>query len=129
MAVPMSHQLAAGVTAVYGLAAIAGGVIGYLNAQSVPSLAAGGASGLLLLLSAALFPRRVLWAVLLGGIVSLALIGRFAPDVYAHQADLTDFARTTKGGFALLLVAGGLVTILADVAAIWTRRRAERPAE
>lgn len=129
MSMPMSHKLAAGVTAVYGLSAIVGGLIGYLNAQSVPSLAAGGASGLLLLLSAALFPRRVLWAVLLSGIVALALIGRFAPDAYAHQADLADYARTTKGGFALLLVGGGIVTILADVAAIWTRRRADRSAD
>ena len=50
----MVHPLALGVVAGYGVLSLAGGVMGYVKAKSRASLIAGGASGLLLLGSAAL---------------------------------------------------------------------------
>jgi len=45
---PSLHLSAAGVTALYGLVSIGGGLVGYLRAGSTPSLLAGGGAGVLL---------------------------------------------------------------------------------
>jgi uncharacterized membrane protein (UPF0136 family) len=68
---------------VFGLLTIAGGVMGYVRAQSNASLIAGLFSGLLLLLAAFLLPGQATTGILLGGIVSLLLIGYFLPKFFA----------------------------------------------
>ena len=66
---------------VFGLITIASGLSGYLKAGSKPSLIAGAALGVLLLLAGFLVPGQ--WRVGLGvGLfVCLALLGRFLPAV------------------------------------------------
>jgi uncharacterized membrane protein (UPF0136 family) len=67
----------------FGLLTIAGGVIGCVKAGSTASLVAGSVSGLLLLAAGFLLPARPTAALLLGGIVSLLLIGYFLPKFFA----------------------------------------------
>jgi len=86
---------------VYGLLIAAGGVMGYVSAKSVPSLAAGLASGLLLLMAAGLMMRSNFnagWWIAL--FVTLALLARF---VYA-----------SVGGFKMM--PGGMVILLSIIA-------------
>ena len=59
----------------YGVALIAGGVMGYVKAQSQISLIAGGASGLLTLLAFWISLRRTRSGFLLGLVIALGLGG------------------------------------------------------
>jgi uncharacterized membrane protein (UPF0136 family) len=59
----------------YGVALIAGGVMGYVKAQSQISLIAGGASGLLALVAFAVSLKRTRSGLLLGLIIALGLGG------------------------------------------------------
>lgn len=64
---------------IYGVLTIAGGVYGYIKASSMPSLIAGGISGLLLLGAGVLIGTRTQPGLILGLLVSLALAGQFVP--------------------------------------------------
>ncbi len=64
---------------VFGLFTILGGVMGFVKASSTASLVAGGISGILLLVAAYLLRGNVTPGLILGGIVCLALAGRFVP--------------------------------------------------
>jgi len=63
----------------YGALTIAGGVIGYLKAGSMASIIAGGISGALILVAAFLLRSNVTVGLVVGGVISLALLGRFGP--------------------------------------------------
>ena len=69
----------------FGIITIAGGVIGYVKAQSFPSLVAGGLSGLMLIIGALMIP--VNWKVGLSSdlLLSLALLGRFLPSLLRRK--------------------------------------------
>lgn len=92
---------------IFGALTIAGGVMGYVKAQSQASLIAGGVSGLLLIVAGVLIGTRTQPGLILGLILSIALAGRFIP------------AFLSKGGFmpaglmGLLSVIGIVLTILA----------------
>lgn len=64
---------------VFGLLTIVGGVMGYVKAGSTASLVAGSISGVLLLIAAFLLPDHLAIGLALGGVVSIALAGRFVP--------------------------------------------------
>src|ERR1041384_5193088 len=64
---------------VFGALSIVGGLIGFLKAKSKASLIAGGISGVLLIVAAMLLKSNVTAGLVLGGIISLALAGRFVP--------------------------------------------------
>lgn len=64
---------------VFAALTAAGGIMGYVKAQSLPSLIAGVASGLLLAVSGYLIPSKPTAGSIVGLIVSLMLIGRFLP--------------------------------------------------
>ena len=91
----------------FGILTIAGGVIGYVKAGSMPSIIAGTITGLLLLLAAFLFPDYRLVSLALGLVVSLLLAGQFIPK----------FIRTGKvmpaGMMSILSVIGIIMAILA----------------
>jgi uncharacterized membrane protein (UPF0136 family) len=92
---------------VFGVLAIAGGIVGFVKAQSRASLIAGGISGLLLLVAGYLMGSGNLSiGLILGIVVSVALAGRFVPS----------FIKTKKvmpaGLMALLSVAGIVLTAL-----------------
>lgn len=57
----------------------AGGLMGFLKAQSKASLIAGVVSGLLLALSGYLIPLKTVPGLITGLVVSLLLLGRFLP--------------------------------------------------
>lgn len=64
---------------VFGLLTIVGGIIGYVKAGSTASIIAGSVSGILLLVAAFLLPGNLAVGLVLAGVVSLLLAGRFVP--------------------------------------------------
>jgi uncharacterized membrane protein (UPF0136 family) len=92
---------------VFGILTIAGGVIGYVKAGSMPSIIAGSISGILLLVAAFLLPDQRVAGLAIGLIVSLLLAGQFIPK----------FIRTGKampaGMMSILSVIGIIMAIVA----------------
>ena len=90
---------------VFGALTMAGGIMGYVKANSRPSLIAGLASGVLLVGAAYLVGAKGTMGLLLGLVVSLPLAGRF----------VSSFRKTGKvmpaGVMALLSIAGVALTI------------------
>jgi uncharacterized membrane protein (UPF0136 family) len=66
---------------VFALATAAGGIMGYVKAQSMPSLLAGVVSGLLLAAAGVLTTQKPTVGIVLGLVVSLLLLGKFLPAV------------------------------------------------
>jgi uncharacterized membrane protein (UPF0136 family) len=96
---------------IFGLLTIAGGVMGYVKAGSMPSLIAGSVSGVLLLLAAFLLPGNVVAGLALGAIVSILLAGRFLP------AFIKTGSFMPAGMMAILSVVGIVMALLA-----WLKR-------
>ena len=71
---------------VFGALTIAGGVMGFVKAKSMPSLVAGGFSGALLVVAGALFGSHLSAALWLGLVVSALLAGKFAPAFLKKRA-------------------------------------------
>jgi|SRR4051812_41957589 uncharacterized membrane protein (UPF0136 family) len=92
---------------IFGLLTIVGGVIGYVKAGSTASIIAGGISGIALLAAAFLLPGNVALGLIIAGVVSIALAGKFVPDLM----------RTGKimpaGMMAVLSVIGVIVAVVA----------------
>src|SRR3954463_13516047 len=92
---------------IFGLLTIVGGVIGYVKAGSTASIIAGGISGVALLAAAFLLPGNVALGLIIAGVVSVLLAGRFIPN----------FMQTGKimpaGLMALLSAIGVIVAIVA----------------
>ncbi len=70
---------------IFGVVMVLGGVIGYVKARSVPSLVAGGISGLILIVSALCIPRGWYTWMIVDFVVSLLLAGRFAPSLLRRK--------------------------------------------
>ena len=64
---------------VFGLLTLAGGIMGYVKANSMASLVAGGISGILLIAGALLMATNVRLMLMGLGLVSLLLAIRFVP--------------------------------------------------
>jgi uncharacterized membrane protein (UPF0136 family) len=96
---------------VFGLLTIAGGIIGYVKAGSLPSIIAGALAGILLLIAAFLLPENQLWGLGLALFTSLLLAAQFVPK----------FIRTGKvmpaGMMSILSVVGIVIGIVA-----WMRK-------
>jgi uncharacterized membrane protein (UPF0136 family) len=92
---------------VFGLLTIVGGIIGYVKAGSAASIIAGAISGIALLVAAFLLPGNAAAGLVIAGIVSLLLAGRFIPN----------FMQTGKvmpaGLMAVLSAIGVVVAIVA----------------
>ena len=92
---------------IFGLLTIVGGVIGYVKAGSTASIVAGAISGIALIVAAYLLPGNVALGLIIAGVVSIALAGRFIPA----------FMKTGKvmpaGLMAILSVIGVIVAIVA----------------
>jgi uncharacterized membrane protein (UPF0136 family) len=92
---------------IFGVLTIAGGIIGYVKANSVPSIVAGSITGILLVAAAFLLSDYQVAGLALGLIVSLLLAGQFIPK----------FIRTGKampaGMMSILSVVGIVMAVLA----------------
>src|SRR4028119_2363366 len=95
----------------FGIFTIIGGVMGYVKAQSIASIVAGGISGALLIAAGFLLSTKVQPALILGLLISLALGYRFITTYMA------------KGGFmpaglmSALSVIGVVLTVIALITA------------
>lgn len=101
-----SHKVAAGLALAYGLLALIGGLIGFLKAGSVASLVAGGGSGVILLVGAALVGKKPKAGLIIALVLSLLLIGRFASASLKHGAASPIALVMIIGGLAVLVAAG-----------------------
>lgn len=110
-----SLRVPALLTAAYGLVALIGGTIGFVKAGSVASLIAGGGSGLILLVAAALVMKveRARVGLIIALVVSVLLIGRFASTL-----------RNGASPVAIVMIIGGLVVLVASALALPRARRA-----
>jgi uncharacterized membrane protein (UPF0136 family) len=115
---PLSHLIAAGLIAVYGLISIGAGTLGYVNKGSVPSIVAGGISGLLLLLCAVGVFYKPTWSLIGAGVIAVALIGRFATKALHPSEDPEDAVINTV---ARLMAFGGIVVLLSAIVAVLQR--------
>jgi len=92
---------------IFGLLTIVGGVIGYVKAGSTASIVAGSISGIALIVAAYLLPGNVAFGLIIAGVVSVALAGKFIPD----------FMKTGKvmpaGLMAILSLIGVIMAIVA----------------
>jgi len=92
---------------IFGVLTIAGGIIGYVKAGSVPSIIAGSITGILLLVAAFLLPEHRAVGLATALIISLLLAGQFVPK----------FLRTGRampaGLISILSVVGIILAIVA----------------
>jgi uncharacterized membrane protein (UPF0136 family) len=92
---------------IFGLLTIVGGIIGFVKAGSTASIAAGTISGLALIGAAFLLPNNLALGLIIAGIVSVALAGRFIP------AFMKTGAIMPAGLMSLLSVIGVIMAIVA----------------
>jgi uncharacterized membrane protein (UPF0136 family) len=124
MALSTGQKLAAAMMVLYGLVALAGGVMGWVKAGSQASLIAGGGSGLILLACAYGVTRWPTGSLVVGMLVALALVGRFGKVLYEHASTLGDFLGTNAGLVGLVMIIGGLVVIAANALGLASNRSA-----
>jgi uncharacterized membrane protein (UPF0136 family) len=96
---------------IFGLLTIAGGIMGFVKAGSTASIIAGSISGILLLVGAFLLPSNVVPGLLLAGIISILLAGRFVPAVIKTGHFMP------AGMMSVLSVIGIVMALVA-----WTKR-------
>lgn len=89
-------------TIVYGIALIVGGLVGYFQAKSVPSLISGSISGILILILSYLINQGVEWAFFVAGAIILALIIVFI-------VRLTKTGKFVPSGLMIIL---GVITLI-----------------
>jgi uncharacterized membrane protein (UPF0136 family) len=92
---------------IYGVLTAAGGVFAYLKVNSLPSIVAGGASGLLLVLAGYLMMRGSYtagWWIAL--VVTLALLARFGAAAFSNF-------KFMPGGLMILLSLVALIALIA----------------
>jgi uncharacterized membrane protein (UPF0136 family) len=92
---------------IFGALTIIGGIIGYVKAQSVPSIIAGTITGVLLLIAGYILPQHRTAGLLTASIVSILLAAQFVPKLI----------RTGKlmpaGLMSILSVIGIIVAVVA----------------
>jgi len=92
---------------IFGLLTIIGGVIGFVKAGSTASIIAGSISGILLFVAAFLLPQNLAVGLILAGVVSILLAGKFVP------AFLKTGQAMPAGLMSVLSVLGVIVAIVA----------------
>jgi uncharacterized membrane protein (UPF0136 family) len=113
-----TYKIAAGVMAIYGLACIVGGAIGYFKGGSVASIAAGAPSGILLLVCAVAMFYRPFPALVGAILVSLAIGGFFGSKLAPHLSDLGSFIQSSAGPRTVAMTVGALAVIIVSAIAL-----------
>jgi uncharacterized membrane protein (UPF0136 family) len=90
---------------VFGVLTIAGGILGYVKADSVASIIAGSITGVLLLVAAFLLPEHRTIGLATAFIVSLLLAAQFIPKFLRT-------GRVMPAGMMSILSAIGIVAII-----------------
>jgi len=85
--ISVKQKVAAILAGLYGVVSLTGGIIGYVTKDSIPSLAAGGGAGVLLILCAAGAFYKPLWALLGAAVIAMVLLGRFLPALIRQLND------------------------------------------
>jgi uncharacterized membrane protein (UPF0136 family) len=114
MSPPLIHQIAAAITAVYGIVSIVYGTRGYVEKSSVASIVAGGIAGVILLVCAAGVLRYPVWSLIVAMIVALLLLVRFGINLVRGHSEMTPLAYQT----ALVMIIGGGIVIVLGVLAL-----------
>jgi uncharacterized membrane protein (UPF0136 family) len=112
--VSAKQKTAAVLAGLYGIVSLTGGIIGYVKADSIPSLAAGGGCGVLLILCAVAAFYKPLWALLAAAVISIALLGRFLPAVLRHLND----SESAITWVPVVMSIGGLLVLFSAAFAI-----------
>jgi uncharacterized membrane protein (UPF0136 family) len=94
---------------IFGLLTIAGGIVGYAKAGSVPSIIAGAITGVLLVVAAFLLPEHRVAGL------ATALIVSFLLGAYFIRKYLSTGALIPAGLMSLLSVIGIIAAVLASV--------------
>lgn len=94
---------------VFAALTIAGGIMGFVKAGSTASIVAGGISGALIIVAALLLKTNVVAGLALGGILALALAGRFAPAFFSSGKFMP------AGMMAILSAIALVLTVMAFV--------------
>ena len=89
----------------FAVLTIVGGIMGYVKAKSMVSLAAGSISGVLLIVASLMLPTRPIRAYVIALLVSVLLAGRFLPS-FVHKKAIF------PGGLMSVLSLGGIVLTL-----------------
>ena len=92
---------------IFGALTIAGGVMGLVVGKSYKSIVYGGLAGVLLLIAGAWISQKPQNGLILGGIISLALAGRFIPIFLDKHKFMP------AGMMSILSVLSLIVTLLA----------------
>ena len=92
---------------IFGVLTIVGGVIGYVKAGSTASIVAGAISGIVLIVAAFLLPGNAALGLILAGVVSVLLAGRFIPHFMRSGKIMPDAL------MAALSVIGAVMAIVA----------------
>ena len=96
---------------IFGLLTIVGGVIGYVKAGSTASIIAGAISGIALIVAAFLLPGNAVLGLIIAGVVSALLAGRFIPHYMRSGKIMPD---------ALMAVLSAIGIVMAIVA--WIKK-------
>lgn len=94
----------------YGILAIVGGIIGYIQANSKVSLLSGSISGLLLLFAAYFQFQGQSWALILAALVTAALVVFFALRLAKTRKFMPAGLMTILGVLALVVMINQLVS-------------------
>jgi uncharacterized membrane protein (UPF0136 family) len=92
------------IVGLFGVFSLIGGLIGYFKAGSMPSLMAGGISGIILLLSAFGISKENQVAVYAAGIVALLLGGRFLITMLQKFKIMPDLLMVLFSAITLIVV-------------------------
>lgn len=97
-------------TFVYAAVSIVGGLMGYLGPkQSVPSLIAGGAAGILLAVGGYFGLQGKAWGLVIVLLACVALLGKFLPDYLRDSSNVWPaLVMVVLGVLTAVLVALGL---------------------
>lgn len=88
----------------YGILAVVGGIIGYIQAQSKASLISGGISGLLLIFAGVMQLQGQGWGLVLATVVTVVLVFFFAVRVTKTRKFMPAGLMTVLGVAALVVM-------------------------